>query len=237
MVDNTENQLLQYLPEVFREDQATRDFLLAFERILLGRSQSRVATTDAIPPGLEQIVNNLSYYFTPTGVDEKQAPDDFLPWLSQWVALSLRTDVTKVSHKDNALRREFIANVAQGYADRGTKKNMEFLLEKLTGKAVIIEDEIDDAPHYFKVMIDLDSVKNSDKIEDFERAKEIAHSIIRLEKPAHTRYWLIPMVTTMRIGQRAAPPSPPDSVTLPTRYYIRVGRNTRLGAARWSKNS
>ena len=70
----------------------------------------------------------------------------------------------------------------------------------------------------------------------FEHVKELAHSVIRLEKPAHTRYLLIPIVETMRIGQRAQPPAPPPGITLPTAYFVRVGVNTRLGIRPGSPN-
>jgi phage tail-like protein len=224
MANNLDNQLLRYLPELFREDPATRDFLLAFEKLLLGRTDAVKEAQVNNPQGLEQTIEDLARYFTPGENPDDGTPEDFLPWLSQWVALSLRTDI------DNTTRRAFVANMAKLYRDRGTKKGMQLLLEVLTKKGVTINDQIDGEPHYFIVMLDLEAVKASDSIAAFERAKEIAHAVIGMEKPAHTRYLLIPAITTMRIGQREQP-SPG-----PTKYFIRVGKNTRLGAARWKKN-
>src|SRR5260221_9247248 len=164
-----DNQLLQYLPEVFRQDPATRDFLLAFEKLLLGRADTVEDAQGSNPRGLEQTIADLARYFTPGENPADGAPDDFLPWLSQWVALSLRTDI------DIATRRAFIASMAKLYRDRGTRKSMQFLLEVLTKKGVTINDQVDEEPHFFQVMIDLEAIKTSVGREAFERAKEIAH--------------------------------------------------------------
>jgi phage tail-like protein len=179
---------------------------------------------------LEQILDDLPRYFTPGQHEANGAPDDFLPWLSQWMALSLRTDITHDPVRDNALRRAFIARMAKLYRYRGTKKSMKELLEIFTSRDVTIDDQKDGKPHYFEVHLNLETLKTSDSREAFERAKELAHSVIRLEKPAHTYYLLIPAVTTIRIGQRKEPPPPPRNVALPTKYFIRVGKNSRLGA-------
>lgn len=234
---------MQYLPEIYRQDQATRDFLLAFEKILLGRTDD--AKTQGIidkenPQGLEQTLDNLQRYFTP-GSDstEDTAPDDFLPWLSQWVALSLRWDITLDPEENNDRRRKFIAQMAQLYRYRGTKQSMQKLLaifSQADEQAVIIDDEVDDKPYFFKVLLPLEAFKDSDHKKEFERRMELAHSVIRLEKPAHTYYQLIPNITTMRIGQRREPPPASDQVTIPTGYKIIVGKNTRLGLARRKTN-
>ncbi len=223
-------QLFEYLPEVLREDPGTRDFLQAFEKLLFGRADGITDKQGNAVRGLEQILDDLPRYFTPGENETNGAPDAFLPWLSQWVALSLRTDITQDPVKDNAIRRAFIARMAELYRYRGTKKSMKELLEIFTSRDVTIDDQVDGEPHYFKVMLNLEAIKTSDSREAFERAKELAHSVIRLEKPAHTRYLLIPAVTTMRVGQQRKPPPPPTNVSLPTKYFVRVGKNTRLGA-------
>ena len=247
MDDKTENQLLQYLPEVYRQDPATRDFLLAFEKILLGHAddaitQASIEDSETLKNlrGLEQILDDLARHFTP-GTDETDgAPNEFLPWLSQWVALSLRWDVTLDAEINNAIRRSFIARMAQLYRDRGTKKGMKELLAVFTKTSpaeVTIDDQIPGEPYFFRVLINLEAIKNGDSLKDFERTLELAHSVIRLEKPAHTRYQLVPDITTFRIGQRKEPPPAPDNVTIPTDYNIIIGKNTRLGFARWKKNT
>jgi len=212
--------LLQLLPAVFREDPGTTALIKAFEKILVGRPDG--------PPqplrGLEEILDDLPRYLTPGTDGTDGAPDEFLPWLSQWLALSLRTDITLDVQKDNALRRIFIGNIARLYRYRGTKRTLKELLEIFTGKDVSIDDQIDDQPFFFRVTLNLEALKTSGSKAAFERAKELAHSVIRLEKPAYTRYRLIPAVTTMRIG-RGRPPDPER-----TPYNIQVGVNTRLGS-------
>lgn len=222
------NQLLQYLPAVLQEDAATRDFLKAFARILLGGDDDVTAILGSNPLGLEQIIDGFAGNLTLGDDASNGAPDQFLPWLSQWVALSVRTDISQNAAKDNAIRRKFIGRMTQLYRYRGTKKSMAELLAIFTSRDVAIKDQIDGKPHYFEVVLNLEAIKASDSKEDYDRAKELAHSVIRLEKPAHTRYLLIPAVTTIRIGQRQAPP--PANTHLPTDYFIKVGVNTRLGA-------
>lgn len=234
--------MLTHLPEIFRapkeddlqagrsEDQAMALFIAAFDKILLGRDDDVADALGHNPDGLEQTIADLARYLRPGNNATDGAPDAFLPWLSQWVALSLRTDITQDVARDNLIRRKFIARMAQLYRYRGTKQSMTELLSIFTSRDVAVRDQFDDKPHYFEVVLNLESLKTSDSKEAFDRAKELAHAVIRLEKPAHTRYQLIPAVETMRIGQRAAPPPPPNQVTVPTAYGIQVGRNTRLGA-------
>jgi phage tail-like protein len=215
-------------PTGFLVDPATADLLKAFEKVLLGRPDG--VAEPAL--GLEQIVDGLARYFTPGTSAADGTPDEFLPWLSQWVALSLRTDIFQADGtigqaQAEALnlgkRRRFIGRMAYLYRIRGTRQSMQELLEIFTGAAVTIDDQVDGEPHFFKVLLNLEALKGSGSRAAFERAKELAHSVIRLEKPAHTRYLLVPLVVTMRIGRGW--PAAPDR----TAYYIRVGDNTRLG--------
>ena len=210
-----------------RVDPATEDFLKAFEKVLVGR-------TDAVEPafGLEQIVDGLARYFTPGTSAVDGAPDEFLPWLSQWVALSLRTDIVQAGgtitpaeaeNQNRDKRRQFISRMAHLYRFRGTKESLTELLKIFTGADVTIDDQVDDDPHFFKVLLNLGALTGSGSRAAFERAKELADSVIRLEKPTHTRYLLVPFVRTLRIGHGW--PSAQDR----TDYYIRVGDNTRLG--------
>ncbi len=240
--DANHRSMLGWLPEVFRapkdddlqagrdHDQALADFLRAFERLLLGGDDDLGALLGSNPRGLEDQVADLPRLFTPGTSAADGAPDEFLPWLSGWLALSLRTDITQDPAKDNLIRRRFIARMAQLYPYRGTKRSLAELLAIFTGRDVLIRDQFDDRPHYFEVQVNLEAIKTSADQAAFERAKELAHSVIQLDKPAHTRYLLIPALQTMRIGQRGAPPPPPPGVTLPTDYAIEVGVNTRLGA-------
>ena len=233
-------RLLDMLPEVLRADPAMEDFLKAFEKVLLGRSDWGAGTDENLPyqdrdletlKGLEEILDDLPRYFTPGTSAADGAPDEFLPWLSQWLALSLRTDIfqadatttqAEADERNKKKRRQFIARMADLYRCRGTKKSMQELLEIFTGKGVTIDDQVDGQAFYFKVLLNLEQIKAGASRGAFERAKELAHSVVRLEKPAHTRYLLIPAVTTMRIGPGI------DSNGKP--YFIKLGDNTRLGS-------
>jgi len=253
-----DKDLLPYLPQVFRDDPATRHFLRAFSRLLLGGTDPLNDVLGSNPMGLEETLDALPNYFS-TGVapvqgktsftiDERiAAPDEFLPWLSQWVALSLRADITfpPDPRADNAVRRVLIADMAQLYRYRGTRSSLNRLLEiftssvttdtdrhqvTLTPSVVIVDDQLDNAPHAFEVLIRLnDGFQGSDQAAAFDHLLELAHAVIRLEKPAHTRYGLTLVVTAMRVGQRLAPPPPPHGISVPTDYNIVVGKNTRLG--------
>ncbi|MCP9835704.1 MULTISPECIES: phage tail protein [unclassified Cyanobium] len=214
--------LLSQLPEVFRssENEALRDFLKAFEKVLLGRPDIGTGDRPGLPfkdqdlkslKGLEELLDELPKHFRPL-----DAPDEFLPWLGQWVALSLVTQRAFGDNQDGM--RQFIARVAEIYRLRGTRKGMELLLKTFTGKPVRIDDQIDGEPFFFKVGIRVD-------VRSEQRDLMLARAVINLEKPAHTRYVLIPEVPTMRIG-KGWPDDPRR-----TGYFIKVGdpEKSRLG--------
>lgn len=180
--------LLQYLPAVYHEHAFLGQFLLAFEKILLGRSDPVVFEH----PGLEETIATIAAYFDPV-----RAREDFLPWLAGWVALSLRADL------DLPTQRDFIAKSAQLYRWRGTKQNLIDLVRIFTGTIPVV-DEPEGAmfqigrhstvgldtyihggpPHFFKVKITLP--KAAPEVQ--ERQIFIARALIELEKPAHTFY-------------------------------------------------
>ncbi len=114
-------QLLSRLPAIFGEDPALGDFLVPFEKILLGPTSDGSA--------LREIIAGLAAYFDPT-----QAPSEFLGWLAGWVALNLRADL------DEAQRRSFIANAVPLYRLRGTKAGLERFLYIYTGLAPTITE-------------------------------------------------------------------------------------------------
>ncbi|NEP52383.1 MAG: hypothetical protein F6K65_27720, partial [Moorea sp. SIO3C2] len=163
-----------------------------------------------------------------TYFDPQQTPTEFLPWLSTWVALSLRADL------DVSQQQDFIANTVERYRFRGTKANLQALLElfleekatititETTGAELQIGDsqllnQIDDPeqlppesilgkatylgggePHCFVVIITLSKGLSP---QELNRQVEIATAIIEQEKPAHTKYRLeIIYPTTIQIG-------------------------------------
>ena len=215
--NKAQGELIQYLPQVFQNDAGTRDFLLAFEQILLGSTLDADQNGDESVQfqGLEKIIDRLATYFDP---ETEGLPSGFLLWLGQWVALSLRLDV------DEETRKTLTAQAVQLYRLRGTKTNMEKLLRIFTGDTTFrIEDQIEGKPHYFEVYMDFNKIKTSEEAKAYHRREQIAHSVIQAEKPTHTYYKLIPQLVTLRIGSQAEK----------TPFNVTVGINTRLGIAKW----
>jgi phage tail-like protein len=214
-----EDELLRYLPQAMREDSGTEDFLRAFGAILFGTNKPG----DDL--GLEQVLDDLPRYFTPGTGEEDGCPDDFLPWLGQWLALSLRTDIywedSNAPAQNNKVRRGLIAAMAEIYRWRGTKQSMLDLLRLFTRTDATIDDQIDGKPHFFRVWLNLESLKTSSTQAAYDHAMELARSVIDKEKPAHTYYELIPEIITMRIGPGVDEQGNP--------YFIKVGENSRIG--------
>lgn len=132
--ESTPSQLLQYLPAIYQEDAFLGHFLLAFEKVLLGRGDDGIAFPDVAGPsapawplpglpaqGLEEAIADLARLFDPA-----RTPDAFLPWLAGWAALSLRADLGPRQ------KRDFIANMVQLHQSRGTKENLRRLLDIFT---------------------------------------------------------------------------------------------------------
>ena len=200
------SRYLEYLPAVFQEATDPRGvtfvgrFLLAFERILHGLG-------DSAQPGLEEIIERAHTYFDPVPdkPDTLRAPEEFLPWLASWVAVSLREDWEPEE------KRRFISEIVPAYRMRGTKAGLKRILEAYTGRlpVTITEPEHKDyQPHYFKVEVFL-GVRDPDLL---KRKEQIAKAIIDQEKPAHSYYALETLVPTLRIG-----------------YHSKVGMDTLLG--------
>ena len=174
---------LDHLPAVFREDPFAGRFLLAFEAVLSGR--------DGVE-GLEQIAGRIADNFDPG-----TTPDDFLPWLAGWVALSLRADW------DPPTKRGFIQEIVPLYRKRGTLAGLKRMLEiylrplgdDVSREDVVIFDEFDTPAHFFQVQLKLTM---ADPVL-LRRTQEIARAIIDQEKPAHTFFALKVVIPTMRL--------------------------------------
>lgn len=220
-----DKQLFEYLPEVLREDSGTRDFLQAFEKILLGRMDGKIN-----PDGLEHIIGHLARYFDP---DHDHAPAEFLPWLASWLAFSLRADLPPHKH------RRFIQTLSQRYRYRGTKKSLTELFTVFTDRKPTIM-EPDDQPHHFRVMVDFSDliVGGEQQQERLDRLLEIAHALIEREKPAHTYFTLIPLFPSFRVGRldgRRTKYRGLDAQVGGIDAQGNVVGNTRLGTAYWEK--
>lgn len=160
---------LDYLPAVFREHPFVGDFLQAFEAMI---------------NGLQAEIEGVADYIDPVA-----ARADFLPWLSGWVALTLRADW------DEATRRSFLQQIVPLYRLRGTRVGMQRMLELYTNERVEVDDAFDQVPYYFQVRLTL-----SEADPDLLRSKQnIARAIIDQEKPAYTFYALQLAIPTMRL--------------------------------------
>ena len=205
MVDNQmQSCLMQYLRAMYQEDPFLCQFLLAFEKLLLGRKEN----PDICPFGLEEIIDTIHTFFNPgpDNLPEDRTPVEFLSWLASWVALTLREDW------DENEKRRLLSRIVPLYQKRGTKEGLRDLLHTYTGLKVEISEYLQPLqigscstvgvdtiiggapPHYFLVKLYL---APTDLV---ERKQLIARAIIELEKPAHTIYDLIVIVPTMQIG-------------------------------------
>jgi phage tail-like protein len=199
---------LEQLPATFQQNADESGvtfigrFLLAFEKILSGLG-------DPAEPGLEErlhgivdpsngsvLMAGLQRYFDPgvrgddTLPETQRAPDEFLPWLASWVALTLREDWTP------AEKRRLISRIVSLYHKRGTKEGLSEILSTYTGGNVNIY-EFEQPAHYFQVEL-LSKDRDPAVI---SRKEQIARAIINQEKPAHTFYTLKTRLTvTMQIG-------------------------------------
>lgn len=208
MADDRVSSYVMHLPALVQEDAFIGRFLLAFERILSGLRPPDLADPFPVQPGLEAIIDRLHTYFAPGPglADVERAPDEFLPWLASWVALSLREDWQEEE------KRRFISRIVSLYQYRGTKRGLEEILETYTGEEAVLY-EFDESPHYFQVEITL----SEPTPEGLRRKEKIARAIIEQEKPAHSFYALRVLVPTMRI------------INADPERGIRVGQNTLLG--------
>lgn len=196
----------EYLPAILQTDKFLGEFLLAFERILSGLPKdgdaglTRVINRDDPSlPGLEKIIEQVYNYFDP-----QKTPEEFLPWLASWVALSLRADWTPET------KRQLIQEIVPLYRQRGTKQSLEsFLKIYFTSSGLFSEptqkvkiyDNFPQLPHYFQVELTL---PNKDQAMYWRHAR-IAKAIIDLEKPAHTYYALNILTPTMQLTGTCIP--------------------------------
>lgn len=205
---NEADTLLGHLPEVYHDSQDLQILLTAFEEVLLGTKNSDYE-------GLEEIIANIPNLFDPDpGVVLSKSilsrtPSNFLPWLSQWVALGQLQDLPRTEVYDEEVEeqcRKLIARIVPLYAIRGTKSYLKEILGMFFPdiKVVEINDEVlpsmrvgyssigtdtrlgGDIPFYFYVKL---LFPTQDKSEQPKLLKRI-RSVIDLAKPAHTTYQL-----------------------------------------------
>jgi len=200
------------------------DFLLAFEKVLLGRNDGivpehyghRDANRKEQPElhGLEEEVAHLHRLFDPNETPDREefrltCRYDFLDWLASWAALSLRADLSPDR------RRALVASIIPLYRIRGTKQYVEELLRLHLDAVPSVDDtelpELQVAahstvgkdtyvgggpPHFFRVTL---AFETKDPVQVNTQA-QIARGVVDLAKPAHTFYELSVVSPRMQVG-------------------------------------
>lgn len=209
----SKKRLWEYLPAIYqdRDDKGGENFLCrflgAFEALLLD-SESHFGIRDAEfdweQEPLEREIARLHYLLDPW-----ETPDEFLPWLASWAALSLRPELS------SSRKRKLIARIIPLYRIRGTRRYMEEILAICVNAISSVSDAalpafqvghhstvgedtyISGGPaHFFRVRL---IAPNLDAPE-VEQQCRLAESIIELAKPAHTYYELEVVSRQLQVG-------------------------------------
>src|SRR5882762_6237281 len=108
-------RMMDYLPSILQEDEFLAAYLSAFEKILIGPKTSGEVES------IESVIAGVARQFDPMKADE-----EFLPWLAQWTAFSLRADLTV------AQQQNFLSQIISLYRKRGTAGNLQTFLKIFT---------------------------------------------------------------------------------------------------------
>lgn len=153
-------RLMGYLPDIYRSQDSTNEFLSSF-----------LAIFEAILFPIEWQIDNFDIFLDPV-----TAPAEFLPWLANWFETGF--DMTWSEVQCRLLLKE----VSKLYARHGTCWALSRILEIYTDHTPLIDDLADDLPpNTFRVKLDIQ--------ENAEKRKQIEH-LIDAHKPVHTAYIL-----------------------------------------------
>lgn len=177
---------LQHLPQVYQASADETGSLLRGLLYIFQHLNEQVTTTVAQIP---QLLRPL------------EAPPEFLPWLSSWIALQLENDWP------DEKKRRWLRYAPALYNIRGTRRALELLLEIYTGvRPSVIENEWPDEA--FRVEVNSTIAETStilppmnlnncfivelpmqpSEVDDEQLVR--IHRVIQAEKPAHTNYFL-----------------------------------------------
>jgi phage tail-like protein len=198
MEAGSRHQLADYLPAVYRRSEQLEDFLWAFETTLFrtpGKKEERGREDQERPKSLERRIDEIPSLFDP-----KDTPEEFLPWLAQWAALTMYQGTSE------SKCRRLIAEMIPLYRKRGTREYVEEVLQLyIDGKAVVEEEDLPglevgvrstvgrdtrlgEDPFRFRVQISFSPIPPSR--EERLRLVALVHTVVNLAKPAHTHYQL-----------------------------------------------
>ena len=212
---------IEFLPAIYQGGAGPADsdrnpflyfYLLPFQKIFLGwqeaaREEGKAQHVPANAQALEVQIDQFSQL-----LDPEKAPERFLPWLSDWVALNIHVPLTSKK------RRQLIGRFISLNRIRGTKKYLEELLPFFVDAGVSIEEEqspesqihvhstlgldfqIGGGPaHVFRVVLTFAATLG----EELERQCRAAHYVIAMSKPAHTRYEMQVISPVFQIGKHS----------------------------------
>jgi phage tail-like protein len=208
--------LLDYLPVIYQESGPSdspsfmEQFLIPFERLLLDFEWKAVdpgthnAGVDIQDHPLEKKVSDLHILFDPD-----QTPEEFLPWLASWAALSFQPELSVKR------RRRLLARIVPMYRIRGTRRYLEEILSLCLDAHASVDEAPLPAlqigthstvgadtclgggpPHFFTVNISAPKMSTA----QIEAQCRLAKSLIELAKPAHTWYELEIASAELQLG-------------------------------------
>ncbi|HWQ48886.1 MAG TPA: phage tail protein [Methanosarcina sp.] len=117
---------LKYLPSVYSENPANRDFLDRF-----------LAIFESLFFEIDFTIDHLGRWFDAAGT-----PPEFLEWLASWVAADQGGESTARKKISEAKQREFISQAVSMYRERGTRQGLEDLIYLYIGKKPIIIENL-----------------------------------------------------------------------------------------------
>ncbi len=108
---------LRYLPSLYQEDPASKEFLARFLSLFESVMYEREETISGIP----------------TRFDPMATPEEFLPWLASWLSLDLYEPIGDKN-------RDFILRAAELYKEKGTAPGIASLVTLLTEKKCCVKE-------------------------------------------------------------------------------------------------
>ncbi len=159
---------LRYLPAVYQEDEASRDFLERFLSIF-----------ETSLTNIERQIDQIVRYF-----DAEVVSPEFLPWLASWLAISVDDNWTETQ------LRQLIQKAPQLYQQRGTREGIAATVEIFTGSRPLVVEPFQvthselnklygNNPFRFWVLLDTAHIQKEIELPTLQR-------LIEAEIPAHT---------------------------------------------------
>ncbi len=195
-------KLLAHLPAIYQDCKDLAKLLEIFEGLLLGpgKTDAEGEGSGGVGTGEKALAERIAS--VPLIFDPLKTPNEFVPWLSRWVALS------GVDGPSLEQERKLLSRIVPLYAKRGTREYMEKLLDFYTpeGSVIGIVEEGPagfrigeaavgittqfggDRPYWFAVHVRVASHEKS-RVSS-EKLEQRIRRVIDLAKPAHTLYEL-----------------------------------------------